>query len=151
MITLINQSTINDVTEGVAFRNGNGHSSTSVRRKSLLTIAFRSTTCIPVALSKNIRFYKESICIFVYMHIYSYHVYIYMHIYAFIYMYIYIYINIYNIYIYVYMYIYLFVEQIYPYSYLICAYAFICIYMFVLWKPNINKWRMYVWYIHVWV
>ena len=43
LVTLISQTTIDDVTEAGAFRNGNGHRSTPVRRKSRLTIAFESS------------------------------------------------------------------------------------------------------------
>ena len=101
MVTLINQTTINDVTEGVAFRNGNGHSSTPVRRKSLLTSAFESSLRVLQLVShwhcrktsdvtkKWYIYIYICMCIYIYIYIciytyiYSYHICMHLYIHAY--------------------------------------------------------------------
>ena len=131
MVTLINQTTINDVTEAGPFRNGNSHISTSVRRRSLLTIAFESSLrhlqllshwhCRKTSdVTKKWYIYMYTyICIFIYSH----HIYICIYIYIDIYTYI-VYINMYiYIYIYLYLYVSIFMEkQIYIYICVIYRY-----------------------------
>ena len=107
-----NKITINAVTAAGEFQNGNGHISTSVRRKQLLTSADSSRRAlqlyIPLALSKHNICYKEMICIvaciYIYLYIYTFIYYIHMHIYI----QMYIHICLLCIYVYQYLHIYIY-------------------------------------------
>ena len=124
------------------FRNGNGHISTPVRWKSLLTIAFesslrdlqlvshwhcRKTSCFTKKWYTYIYIYFLFllVCIYIYIYLYIHIIYMHLHTYRYIY----------TQYVYIFMYIYVYI-CIYPYIYIIFIhiYKYIYIYIYCLMK-----------------